>query len=41
MDAKYPEVPAAIRDEKEISADTESKLVKAIEEYKNKFLHEN
>ena len=41
VDTKYPDVPAAIRDEKEISDETEKKLVKAIEEYKNEFLHEN
>lgn len=37
MDTKYPEVPAAIRDEKEISEATEQKLVQAIEEYKKQF----
>lgn len=41
VDTKYPEVPAAIRDEKEISDETEKKLVQAIEEYKKQFLHEN
>lgn len=40
MDTKYPEVPAAIRDEKEISDATEKKLIQAIEEYKKQFIHE-
>ncbi len=34
LDTKYPEIPAAIREEKQISDETESKLIKAIEEYK-------
>lgn len=41
IDTKYPEVPASIRDAKEITDDTESKLIKAIEEYKKVFIHEN
>lgn len=40
IDTKYPEVPAAIRDEKEISDATEKKLIQAIEEYKKQFIHE-
>lgn len=40
MDTKYPEVPAAIRDEKEISDDTEKKLIQAIEEYKKQWAHD-
>ena len=40
METKYPDILAAIRDEKEISEATEAKLVKAIEEYKNVFLNE-
>ena len=31
VDEKYPEVPAAIRDEKQISEETEKKLIQAIE----------
>ena len=38
VDAKYPEVPEAIRTEKVISDETEAKLVKAIEECKADFL---
>ena len=38
VDTKYPEVPEAIRTEKVISDETESKLVKAIEECKADFL---
>ena len=41
MDTKYPDIAASIRDDKEIKPDTEEKLVKAIEEFKNKILHEN
>ena len=37
MDTKYPEVPEAIRTEREISEETENKLVKAIEEFKAQF----
>ncbi|MCM1245575.1 MAG: F0F1 ATP synthase subunit alpha [Roseburia sp.] len=40
IDTKYSEVPAAIRDEKEISDATEKKLIQAIEEYKKQFIHE-
>ena len=38
VDTKYPEVPEAIRTEKDISDETEAKLVKAIEECKADFL---
>ena len=38
MDTKYPEVPAAIRDEKEISSQTEQKLIQAIKEFKSQFM---
>ena len=38
IDTKYPEVPAAIRDEKEISDSTEEKLVRAIKEFKQQFM---
>ena len=41
MDEKYPEVPAAIRDDKEIREETEQKLIQAIEEFKREFIHEN
>ncbi len=37
LDTKYPEVPAAIKNEKVISDETESTLVKAIEEFKKEF----
>lgn len=37
VDTKYPEIPEAIRKDKEIKEDTESKLVKAIEECKAQF----
>lgn len=37
IDTKYPEVPSAIKTEKVISDETESKLVKAIEEFKKEF----
>jgi len=40
VDEKYPEVPAAIRDEKQISEETEKKLIQAIEEYKRNFIYE-
>lgn len=40
VDEKYPEVPASIRDDKEIREETEKKLIQAIEEYKNIFIHE-
>lgn len=40
IDEKYPEVPAAIRDDKEIKEDTEQKLIQAIEEYKKVFVSE-
>ena len=41
LDEKYPEIPAAIRDDKEIREETEKKLIQAIEEYKNIFIHED
>lgn len=41
MDNRHPDVVASIRDDKEIKEETEEKLKKAIEEYKNVFLHEN
>ena len=37
IDTKYPEVPASIREDKEIKEDTEKKLIQAIEEFKAKF----
>ena len=37
VDTKYPEIPEAIRIDKEISEETESKLIKAIEECKAQF----
>ncbi len=40
VDEKYPEVPASIRDEKEITEDTEKKLIQAIEEFKKEFVSE-
>ena len=38
MDSKHPDIPAAIRDEKVISEETEKKLVSAIEDFKADFL---
>ncbi len=40
VDTKYPEVPAAIREEKEVSEATEKMLIQAIEEYKKQWAHE-
>ena len=40
LDTKYPEIPEAIRTDKEIKDETETGLVKAIEEYKQVFLAE-
>lgn len=40
IDTKYPEIPASIRDDKEIREETEKKLIQAIEEYKKEFIHE-
>lgn len=40
LDTKYPEIPKAIREEKQINEDTEKALIKAIEEFKNQFVHE-
>ncbi len=37
VDTKYPEIPESIRNDKEIKEETESKLVKAIEECKAQF----
>lgn len=37
IDTKYPEIPSAIKAEKVISDETESALVKAIEEFKKEF----
>ncbi len=37
IDTKYSEIPAAIRQDKEIKKETEEKLVKAIEEFKKQF----
>ncbi|MDO4331990.1 MAG: F0F1 ATP synthase subunit alpha [Eubacteriales bacterium] len=37
LDTKYPEIPAAIREEKVISDETDEKLRKAIEEFKTSF----
>ena len=40
LDTKYPEIPEAIRTDKEIKEETEAGLVKAIEEYKQVFAAE-
>lgn len=37
LDTKYPEIPVSIKAEKVISEESESKLVKAIEEFKTQF----
>nr|WP_294486709.1 F0F1 ATP synthase subunit alpha [uncultured Anaerosporobacter sp.] len=37
LDTKYPEIPSSIKNEKVISDETESALVKAIEEFKKEF----
>ena len=37
IDTKYPEIPQAIRDSKELSAENEEALVKAIKEFKAEF----
>lgn len=37
IDTKYPEIPEAIRNDKEMKEETESKLIKAIEECKAQF----
>ena len=37
LDSKHPDIPAAIRDEKVISDDTEKKLIAAIEDFKKTF----
>ena len=41
LDSKHPEIPDAIRDDKEIKEETEEQLKKAIEEFKESFLKEN
>lgn len=41
LDSKHPEIPATIRDDKEIKEETEEQLKKAIEEFKESFLKEN
>lgn len=40
LDDKHPEIPAAIRDAKEITPETEEKLQKAIQQYKEIFKNE-
>ncbi len=40
VDTKYPEIPASIRDTKEITEENEKALVKAIEEFKQVFANE-
>lgn len=40
IDTKYPEIPASIRDTKEITKENEEVLVKAINEYKQIFANE-
>jgi len=40
LDTKYPEIPAFIRDNKQMDDATENKLVTAIKEYKVQFVHE-
>ena len=37
LDTKYPEVPNAIAQEKQISDETDAKLKKAVEEFKAQF----
>ncbi len=37
MDTKYPEIPEAIRTDKEIKEETEASMIKVIEEYKKVF----
>ena len=37
LDTKYPEIPQAIREEKQISDETDAALVKAIEDFKESF----
>ncbi|MCR4815274.1 MAG: F0F1 ATP synthase subunit alpha [Lachnospiraceae bacterium] len=37
LDTRYPEIPQAIREEKQISDDTEANLIKAIEDFKKSF----
>ena len=37
LDTKYPEIPQAIREEKQISDETEQKLIAAIEDFKKNF----
>ena len=37
IQTKYPEIPESIKAEKVITEETEAKLVKAIEEFKQEF----
>ena len=37
IDTKYSEIPTAIREEKQMSEETENALIKAIEEFKKEF----
>ena len=37
LDGKYPEIPQAIREEKQISDETEANLIRAIEDFKKSF----
>ena len=37
LDGKYPEIPQTIREEKQISDETEEKLIRAIEDFKKSF----
>lgn len=37
IDSRYPEIPAGIRDKKEIDAECEQALIKAIQEFKKEF----
>ena len=37
LDTKYPEIPGAIAEKKEISEETDAKLKKAVEEFKAQF----
>ncbi len=37
IDTKYPEIPAAIKQEKVLSDDNEQTLIKAIKEFKTQF----
>ena len=37
IDTKYPEIPASIKETKELTSENEEALVKAIEEFKAEF----